>query len=157
MYIGSQDGNFYALDAVTGARRWAFYGSVAMSVSSAAVGEDGTVYFAQYDVAGARVYALHGATEAGKWAFAYDHTVPGYSSPAIGADGTVYTVLCVQRGPFPSWSLLFALDGASGEEKWMVNLNGYAASSPAVGSDGTVYIGSDHSPPSPAATRAPTR
>jgi outer membrane protein assembly factor BamB len=89
LYIGSQDGNFYALDAVTGARRWTFYGNFAMSMSSAAVDEEGTVYFAKYDVGGARVHALDGATGTKKWTFAYDHTVPGYSSPAVGADGTV--------------------------------------------------------------------
>jgi outer membrane protein assembly factor BamB len=53
-----------------------------------------------------------------------------FSSPAVGADGTVYTVSSVD-------GYLYALDGASGTVKWNTTFGVYA--DPAVGADGTVY------------------
>src|SRR5690242_10552808 len=47
LYIGSTDGNFYALDAANGAQRWKF-ATHARIVSSAAVA-NGTVFFSSYD------------------------------------------------------------------------------------------------------------
>ena len=58
------------------------------------------------------------------------------SSPAIGADGTIY----VGSGD----KKLYAINGKSGVKLWEF-VKGSAVSSPAIGSDGTVYVGSqDH-------------
>ena len=59
-----------------------------------------------------------------------------YSSPAVGADGTVYF------GSDDTY--LYALN-ADGSLKWKYATGGWISSSPAVGADGTVYIGSGDS------------
>jgi outer membrane protein assembly factor BamB len=67
-----------------------------------------------------------------KWEFQTGNWIP--SSPAIGADGTVYV------GSFDS--KLYAIN-PDGTKKWeFVTKNYIYSSSPAIGTDGTVYIGS---------------
>src|SRR5262249_15883053 len=74
------------------------------------------------------------------------HTAgPIRSSPAIGADGTVYFAA--------DDSKLYAADGRTGREQWELPLEGYATrfllyysqicASPIVGADHVVYIGTD--------------
>src|SRR5207237_6492050 len=65
-----------------------------------------------------------------KWQFLSGGTI---SSPAIGADGTIY---------FGSDDGFHALDSNTGVEKWKFNTDGAVESSPAIGSDRTVYFGS---------------
>jgi glucose dehydrogenase len=58
------------------------------------------------------------------------------SSPAIGADGTIY-VGCENGN-------LYALDPADGTPKWVFPTGGEIyTSSPAISADGTIYIGSE--------------
>ena len=57
------------------------------------------------------------------------------SSPAIGADGTVYI------GSYDN--KVYALNGATGTKKWEFATGGDVESSPAIGTDGTLYIGSN--------------
>jgi outer membrane protein assembly factor BamB len=56
-----------------------------------------------------------------------------YSSPAIGADGTIYI------GSQDDY--LYALN-ADGTFKWRLQTGDFVRSSPAIGADGTIYIGS---------------
>jgi len=63
-----------------------------------------------------------------------------YSSPAIGADGTVYVGSWNYVSSY-DWKL-YAIDGATGTEKWSFTTGGMN-SSPAIGADGTVYVGSN--------------
>ena len=60
------------------------------------------------------------------------------SSPAIGADGTVY--ICSEDYN------VYALNGTTGLRKWSFATGHYVDfSSPAIAPDGTVYVGSsDH-------------
>jgi uncharacterized repeat protein (TIGR03803 family) len=55
------------------------------------------------------------------------------SSPAVGADGTVYV----------GGDKFYAFYGATGIKRWEFATPGNVYSSPAVGDDGTVYIGAD--------------
>jgi serine/threonine-protein kinase len=57
-----------------------------------------------------------------------------FSSPSIGANGTVYF------GSYDQY--VYALDGKSGAKKWEFKTKGPVRASPAIGPDGTVYIGS---------------
>ncbi|MCL5283938.1 MAG: PQQ-binding-like beta-propeller repeat protein, partial [Armatimonadetes bacterium] len=67
-----------------------------------------------------------------KWRFETGDRV--CSSPAIGADGTIYV---------GSWDYnLYALDGRAGQLKWRFKTGNRVYSSPAVGADGTIYVGS---------------
>ena len=58
----------------------------------------------------------------------------GYSSPAIGPDGTVY--VGSRDGK------LYAINTKSGGKLWEFETGGSVFSSPAIGPDGTVYVGS---------------
>ena len=66
------------------------------------------------------------------WTFKTGFSV--YSSPVIGADGTVY----MGSDDFK----VYALNGATGVLKWSYTTGGPVTSSPAIGADGTVYVGS---------------
>ena len=56
------------------------------------------------------------------------------SSPAVGADGTVYVGSDDTK--------VYALDGKTGAKKWEFETESAVTSSPALGADGTVYVGS---------------
>jgi outer membrane protein assembly factor BamB len=58
-----------------------------------------------------------------------------YSSPAIGADGTVYVGIYDNK--------VLALNGLTGTQKWAFTTVDSVLSSPAIGADGTVYVGSN--------------
>jgi len=59
---------------------------------------------------------------------------PIWSSPVIGADGTIYTT------SIDGW--LYALT-PEGRERWKVELGGIIKASPALGRDGTIYVGNN--------------
>jgi outer membrane protein assembly factor BamB len=76
------------------------------------------------------------ATSALKWSY---FTAGGVgSSPAIGADGTVYVGSSVSSND----GLLYAIY-PDGSLKWSFATGRIGYSSPAIGADGTVYVGSD--------------
>ena len=78
--------------------------------------------------------AAYGQDGTQKWAFPTGNAVR--SSPAIGADGTLY---------------VGSLDGSlyainpDGTQKWAFPTGG-GSSSPAIGTDGTLYVGSGWHP-----------
>ena len=82
VYVGSNDGNIYALDAATGIRLWNFTTGDAIWSSPAVA--DGVVYVGSNDD---NVYALDAATSAKLW----NYTTGGHveSCPVID-NGTVY-------------------------------------------------------------------
>lgn len=67
-----------------------------------------------------------------KWEFQAGNDV--YSSPAIGADGTVYVGVADNK--------LYAIN-PDGTKKWEFQTGSNVRSSPAIGADGTVYVGAD--------------
>lgn len=135
VYIGSDDGKVYALDALTGEELWsfdrgprveAFGGRPVWDKSSPAVA-DGILY-----IGGAQghVYALDAATGEQRWWFETGGEVK--SSPTV-VDGVVYV------GSFDTY--MYALDAVKGEERWRFKTGDIIRSSPAV-ADGIVYFGS---------------
>jgi PGF-pre-PGF domain-containing protein len=123
IYIGSNDGNLYALDP-NGTLKWK-YATGAIDLSSAAVGSDGTIYVGTN---GAGFYALK-PDGSQKWHYNAGGDI---ASPAIGSDGTIYFGSDNQN--------LYALN-PDGTWKWTFTA-GYFYDSPAIGGDGTLYIGS---------------
>jgi outer membrane protein assembly factor BamB len=91
LYVGSDDGNLYAVDAANGAVAWQFQtdGPIISSPAVAIGGEEPVIVFGSLD---GNVYFV---LDAGGSATLLDETpfaigAPVRSSPAIGADGTVY-------------------------------------------------------------------
>jgi outer membrane protein assembly factor BamB len=125
-YVGSNDGNVYALDAATGAQAWSFATGGAV-ISSPAVA-NGVVYVGSYDH---KVYALNAATGAELWSFATGGIVT--SSPAV-ANGMVY--VGSEDGK------VYALIANNGAEAWSFTTDGRVDSSPAV-ANGVVYADTD--------------
>lgn len=115
-----------------GSLRWKSSVQGYITLSSPALSADGnTIYIGVERANGGRVVALPPDGVRPRWI--RDLRDPVDSSPAVGADGTVY-VGCVD-------GRLYALRPESGEIKWEVNSGGFVSSSPALGADGTVYFG----------------
>jgi len=149
VYVGSNDGNLYAIDQQSGSKKWS-YATGARITSSPAVA-DGLVYCSSYDgtffavdaisgklkwkfrIAGERRYTathLHGSLPAGE---AMPDPFDVYlSSPAVWR-GAVY---------FGSGDgNIYALDAATGTVKWKFPTGDVVHASPAI-ADGKLYIGS---------------
>jgi outer membrane protein assembly factor BamB len=104
MYVADQNGTLYALDRASGTVLWTFQADGPISASPAvATGGTNDVIVLAADLLGVvdpgtppvpiggRVYAIRDDGDRGTalWTFDTDHAI-GASSPAIGADGTVY-------------------------------------------------------------------
>jgi outer membrane protein assembly factor BamB len=142
IYIGSArsqgdpdfDGGLHAINP-DGTEKWLFSDDSGVT-SSAAIGEDGTIYF------GGNVLNPHGEGNIGKlyalnpdgmleWEFTTENWME--SSPAIGPDGTIY-VGSGREGK------IYALN-PNGAEKWHFQAEVGVSAVPAIGADGTIYIG----------------
>jgi outer membrane protein assembly factor BamB len=149
VFVGSGDGNVYAIEQETGKEKWSF--KTTEPVSSSPAVADGIVYFSSYEGV---FYALDANTGAVKWRFATEQerrfqargihgTLPGdqtipdpfdffTSSPAVfkgrvyfgAGDGNVY-----------------CLDAHSGVLVWKYATNDVVHASPSIANN-TVYIGS---------------
>jgi len=149
VYVGSNDGNLYALSANDGALAWKFAARLAVSSSPAVAA--GLVYVSSVD---GNIYAVSADTGALKWKFATGgerrfaapgiHGIPPahemmpdpfdvfLSSPVV-AGGRVY----IGSGDHN----VYALDAATGALAWKFATGDVVHASPAV-ADGVVYIGS---------------
>src|SRR5215211_8846113 len=117
-------GTVFAVDATTGTERWRFdagYGFGGIAVV------DGVAYTA----AGKGVFALDAVTGALKWQFA-PAAAPFYTSPAV-ANGVVYAISDSNQ--------LYALEAASGAERWSVEVshNSFSPADP-IFVDGVIYV-----------------
>jgi len=105
------------------------------SVSSAAIGSDGTIYIGDRD----NTMTAYTAAGAKKWL--YNHGFEGdiINSPTIGADRTIYFAFSQNfygTGPFT------ALNPSDGSLKWKYVIGSFVdASSPAIDSSGFLYLG----------------
>jgi eukaryotic-like serine/threonine-protein kinase len=149
VYVGSNDGNLYAIDQQTGSEKWNF--PTESRITSSPAVANGLVYFSSYDGnfyavdttsgklqwkfrnAGERRYAakhLHGSLPVGE-------TMPDpfdvyLSSPAVWS-GAVY---------FGSGDgNIYSLDAATGSLRWKFRTGDVVHASPAI-VDGKLYIGS---------------
>ena len=132
VYVGSGDGNVYAINAQSGQRVWAFHTGNVVHASPAVA--DGTVYVGSWDT---YFYALDAASGKMKWRFktGEDSVISnqtGIQSSAAVANGVVYFG-CRD-------SKLYALDAQSGTQKWSFDNKGsWVVSSPAI-HNGVVYF-----------------
>ena len=143
VYIGAnkpdQKNKFYAVNGITGKKRWEFPSStlsptLPTAYSSPAIGYDGTVYFGSMDYnqdGNYLFYAVDGKTGKKKWDFGSQYAAKAFP-PAIGTDGTVYVV---------TNNFAYALNGETGRKKWQLKGTYF---SPAIASNETIYFGSNN-------------
>ncbi|MDH5779183.1 MAG: PQQ-binding-like beta-propeller repeat protein [Candidatus Bathyarchaeota archaeon] len=127
VFIGSNDGNLYALDQHTGTIIWNY--TTGDHVFSSPTVVDNIVYIGSNDT---NIYALNVWTGEKIWNYTTGGGVE--SSPAV-ADGRVY----VGSGD----SRVYCLDAVTGDFMWSYSTGAKVFSSPAV-ADGRVYVGSDN-------------
>jgi outer membrane protein assembly factor BamB len=127
VYFGSYDHAIYAVDAKTGARVWRK--DTSMAVVSTPLVADGRVYIGSRN---ADLYALDAKTGGVLWRKFY--WVSWVESSTTLADGVLYVGSsdCMQ---------FYALDPATGEERWRFTAGGEAWPIPAVDGE-RVYVGS---------------
>ena len=149
VYVGSADGNLYALDRSTGALRWKF-ATKSRVVSSPAVA-NGMVFFGSYD---GTFYAVDGRSGALKWKFStggerrFEGTHLHGSQPIAETMPDVFDVYLssptIWHGSVYFGSgdgNVYALDGSSGAMKWSFKTGNVVHASPAI-ADGTLFVGS---------------
>ncbi len=127
LVFGSRDANVYALDAVTGEKKWTFaYDSTwAMSMTV----DEGVVYTGWST--NNKVNALDLMTGAQKWEFnAGSHT---YAAPLVDGDAIYWA---------SGGGKLHQLDKRTGELRWSYDIDSDLYSPP-VQADGTIYLGTD--------------
>jgi eukaryotic-like serine/threonine-protein kinase len=137
VYIGSGDGNVYALDAGSGALRWKFHTGNVVHASPAVA--NGVVYIGSWD---SYFYALDAKSGQERWRFktGEDHDIAnqvGIQSSAVIADGIVYFG-CRD-------SNVYALDAVSGAKKWAYSNKGSWVIATPIAHDGTLYFATSDS------------
>lgn len=149
IYVGSTDGNLYAIDRASGTQKWKF--ETKSRVPSSPAVSDGMVYFGAYD---GNFYAVDASTGKQTWKFqtAGEHRFTAthlhgstpvaeampdpwdcYLSSPVVWKGAVY---------FGSGDgNVYALNAASGVVSWKFKTGDVVHASPAI-ADGTLFIGS---------------
>jgi outer membrane protein assembly factor BamB len=125
VFVGSDDGKVYALNASTGALVWNYTTGGYVYSSPAVAG--GIVYVGSLDY---KVYALNASTGALVWNYTTGSYV--YSSPAV-ANGIVYVGSMDYK--------VYALNASTGALVWNYTTGNWVTSSPAV-AGGKVFVGS---------------
>ena len=125
LYIGSDDGNIYALNAASGTLVWNY--QTYYPVGSSPAVSQGLVYAGSTN---GKVYALNATTGGFVWSYQTGSYV--YSSPAV-ANGILYIGSDDNK--------TYALNATTGALVWSYQTGSYVGSSPALGA-GLVYIGS---------------
>jgi outer membrane protein assembly factor BamB len=111
VYFGCRDSNFYALDAATGQKKWAFSNHGSWVIGSPAV-QNGKVYFATSDTS--LFYALDAKTGSPIFSLKFQGW-PLFSSPAV-AGSMLYIGSHMGK--------LIAIDLASQTASWMFETDG---------------------------------
>jgi len=128
---------FSVASAQEGQKKWA-YSLSGFSRSSPALSPDGNTIYIGIETmnGGGRVVAIPQDGGAARWLV--NRTDAILSSPAVSADGSTIYIGCED-------GRLYALQAATGVEKWRFDTHTFVASSVAIGADGTVYFGAGDS------------
>jgi outer membrane protein assembly factor BamB len=137
LYIGSGDGNVYALDIESGALRWKFKTGNVVHATPAVAND--TVYVGSWD---SYFYALDAKTGKERWRF------------KTGEDRDIYNQVGIQSSAVIAGGLvlfgcrdsnLYALDAVTGEKAWSFSNDGSWVISTPIVKDGTVYFATSDS------------
>ncbi|MBI4721943.1 MAG: PQQ-binding-like beta-propeller repeat protein [Candidatus Stahlbacteria bacterium] len=136
IYIGSEDGNVYALRQ-DGSVKWIFPTQGAV-FSSPVLSASGVVYIGSND---SSVYAINSTTGVQVWKC--DLPIGVLSSPALSLDESVVYVASGSEEWFTDdKARLYAISAVTGGINWEFDSATSKYCSPSVGTDGTIYIGS---------------
>jgi eukaryotic-like serine/threonine-protein kinase len=148
-FVGSTDGNLYAIDLESGTQKWKLFTGVRVTSSPAV--ENGVVYFGSYS---GRFYAVDAVSGKLKWKFQTEGEKRFEGKHLHGSDPAAETM----PDPFDFYLLspalwsgalyfgsgdgnVYALDAATGSLRWKFHTGDVVHASPAI-SDGTLFIGS---------------
>jgi outer membrane protein assembly factor BamB len=112
-----------------GTEKWRYY--VGVIESTPAIDENGILYIGTIWGMPNYLHAIYSNNGTQKWTYLVGNHIT--SSPAIGADGTIY---------FGDWNGYVHAVNPDGTQKWIYHTGNVITSSPAIGNDGTIYIGS---------------
>jgi outer membrane protein assembly factor BamB len=128
LYIAGFDGNIYALDAASGQEKWHTSIGKVIGGSYTPIVVNGAVYITTLT---GKIVALNAVTGQEKWS---SSQATGFTSSPVVSGNIIYVY---------SFIGLFALDIASGRERWFHDMPG-SLSAPVV-AGGTVYVGANDS------------
>jgi len=137
VYIGSGDGNLYALSLDKGEKKWSFDAGSPIS-STVSIGE-GTIYFGTRD---GRLHAVDAVRGLLKWQFKTSAEVPliwGHESGDYYTSSPAYDSGLVVFGAGDG--NVYAVSAKDGKQRWHAQTGGRVRSSPAI-SAGRVFVGS---------------
>ena len=133
VYIGSDDGNVYALDLNTGAKIWAY--KTQSGVESSPLVLDERVFVGSTD---ATFYALEKATGKLLWKYATGDKIVGAPNWVKSPKGDATWIL-VGSYDFK----LHCVDAITGKSNWVYESSNYINGSPAVSKGQTIFGGCD--------------
>ncbi len=125
VFIGSNDGKAYALDAQSGRKKWMF--TTEMEVEAPPLWFEGVVYIGSAD---GKMYALQASTGRELWRFATEDKILGSANVWQKGDGSRRSLV------FGSYdSKVYALDPKTGQLQWVFATNNFINGAPAVAGD----------------------
>jgi outer membrane protein assembly factor BamB len=136
LYIGCGEGEFYALDAVTGSMKWSFKTGDVIHTSPAYANK--TVYFGSWD---SYLYALNAENGSLKWKFKTGIDTVYYNQVGFQSSPVVYNNM-VYSGCRDAY--IWAIEAETGDLKWKYYNNGsWVIATPVVHNDTLYYETSD--------------
>jgi len=133
VFIGSDDGNIYAIDLRTGHRVWAYETGDAVEAAPCVV--DGSVFVGSSDTF---LYAIDAKSGSLKWKYETDAQILGAANWTRSPDGQRTWILV---GSYDN--KLYCLDSANGQVVWTYETDSYINGSPAVGEGKVIFGGCD--------------
>ncbi|PYX50367.1 MAG: hypothetical protein DMG76_34870, partial [Acidobacteria bacterium] len=157
VFIGSGDFSFYALDAVTGQKKWSY--AAESKIFRTAVHEDGIAYI----ITEKGLHALDSSTGQRKWLFETLQEIPVHQmndvrslgkrpaqGPVRGEKALFLTAWPFRLTTTPQNGFVYAVAPESGTTTWVTSLDGLDIGAP-VAAKGLVFVTAEdpRSPPQP--------